>query len=160
MPKIDLTDDLKKIDLTQFFDEETYIHIKKVDRLTKQKIVYYEFGGTEISMSDNLNQLIKDGKLKENKKLKHYQAVNLLDAEEKERAIENDAKAVDLYLVNGVDPKKHNFYDANEKPIELNLLFWANMAKKMPGMVSYVVSEIREYNNDLMFALKKKKNKK
>jgi hypothetical protein len=160
MPKIDLTDDLKKIDLTQFFNEETYIHIKKVDRLTKQKIVYYEFGGTEVSMSDNLNQLIKDGKIKDGKKLKHYQAVNLLDAEEKERAIENDAKAVDLYLLKGVDIKKHNFTDTKDKPIELNLLFWANMAKKMPEMVTFIVNELREYNNDLMFVLKKKKKMK
>ena len=160
MPEIKYSvGELKKIDLSEYYEgAEAYIHIKKIDRLTKKKISYYQYGGIGVAMSAKLQKLIDEGVIDKDSKIGSMEAVNKLDPETKDRCLDNDAKVEELYLLNGIDENKHNF-TTNDLPILIDVIFIANVGNEKPEMLTYIIKQIKEYN-DVFIGVKKKKGKK
>jgi hypothetical protein len=152
----------KRLDLTEFFGEEAWITIKKLNKKTLTRISFSSIDTFSSKMGTELIKQLKEGK-KYNKitpEMGDEEAIELLKemnlTEEKSELMQKAANNIEqIALEMGVDPLEHNFVDENGKTFEWTYEVWMKIGTQ--ALLKYVVDEIKSFSQG--FSLGESKSK-
>jgi hypothetical protein len=166
----------KRIELNDFFDsseleegEKAFVTIKKLDRITLRKIQLLSASTMSGKSSKKMFKIMREKNVSldyfENMDVTDPKAIEILeeftaendddDTQANEKLSANTDQYERMLIENGVDEKKHNFFDESGKVFNMN--YDSLLSLKKNKMIQYLIDEILLFSKGIVLDDQKKK---
>jgi hypothetical protein len=132
----------KRLDVSTFFGPGAYITMKRLPRTIKKRLAVLNMDGALIKVAKKIMETNDLNDVESMDPAKLGKIYLDLPAEDKIEAQKIADELELIYLIQGIDPLKHNLTE-DEKPIELTLDFWEQFERA----ALFVVASVKEFNS-------------